>query len=735
MDFHEAASRAAAFLGGESLSLKEADEVWTTLLEANDVSRARATLARLREPGSVIDSHRFSGALRKERCRKEAELTSKDQEIHAAVRHDLALELLREAFDIDEPTWDGDAETLGVAGGIAKRRWMDLGQLADLKRAAGYYERGAAKGLGVDGYTAINAAFIEDLLAAAGDEPHARRLKAQALRERVANDLAPRDHDWFNVASRVEALFGLGRYVEATAVVRTAPPRAAWKLESTARQLATIAHLRERNPYANPEINAFFEALVPGMAAAVRSAMLGKVGLALSGGGFRASFFHLGVLARLAELDVLRHIDVLSCVSGGSIVGTCYYLKVLAGMKANLPLSRSDYLTLVQDLIRHFEDAVATDVRGHVQPGMLGAFRRFVLEDEKGAIDSLAVAEALEKYFYRPLMPGKQTLQMSDLKFDPPDHDLAKFGGLPFNPGRHNWMRVDKVPALVLNATTVNTGHGWQFTPTWMGESPWSSYEAADSVPRLEWAYYDEGANWTSRLGRAVAASACVPGIFSPIRIDDAYEGLEVQLVDGGVCDNQGTAALLAMSCNVLIVSDAAGQLLLEKKPAPGPRGLISFALRTQDTLMERIRGANHSDLGARRRSGLLRGLMTVHMKAGLDADPIRLNFSQQSHTLQRTPLSPSGVRRDFQQAVAELRTDLNAFTPDESRALMACGYQMATKSFERDLAELVDLAVDGTRVSWVFDEMRAEVTSTAASTPRRQSLLAALRQGSRVER
>ena len=29
----------------------------------------------------------------------------------------------------------------------------------------------------------------------------------------------------------------------------------------------------------------------------------GKVGLALSGGGFRASLFHLGVLARLAELD------------------------------------------------------------------------------------------------------------------------------------------------------------------------------------------------------------------------------------------------------------------------------------------------------------------------------------------------------------------------------------------------------------------------------------------------
>ena len=53
-----------------------------------------------------------------------------------------------------------------------------------------------------------------------------------------------------------------------------------------------------------------------------------KLGLALSGGGFRASFFHIGVLARLAELDILKHVQVLSTVSGGSIVGAYYYLKL-----------------------------------------------------------------------------------------------------------------------------------------------------------------------------------------------------------------------------------------------------------------------------------------------------------------------------------------------------------------------------------------------------------------------
>ena len=50
------------------------------------------------------------------------------------------------------------------------------------------------------------------------------------------------------------------------------------------------------------------------------------LGLALSGGGFRASFFHVGVLARLAETGTLRKVEVISTVSGGSILGALYYL-------------------------------------------------------------------------------------------------------------------------------------------------------------------------------------------------------------------------------------------------------------------------------------------------------------------------------------------------------------------------------------------------------------------------
>ena len=83
---------------------------------------------------------------------------------------------------------------------------------------------------------------------------------------------------------------------------------------------------------------------------------------------------------------------------------------------------------------------------------------------------------------------------------------------------------------------------------------------------------------------------------------------------------------------------------------------------------MERVRLANYADLAARVRTKLVRGLMFLHMKDGLDADIIRLKFSQDSYDLHRTPLSPLGVRKDFQKAVAELRTDLDAFTDNESK-------------------------------------------------------------------
>ena len=724
--------RARAFLAGEALAFEEANGLWKALKKADELSLARSVLSRIRQGEGLLDRVPATRKVKEELCRQEALLTSKDPELSAATRHDQALDILSEAFDLGDAALDGDGETLGIAGGICKRRWEDLGQLGDLLQAARFYERGAGDDLDDDAYCHINAAFLDDLLAATGDQPEVRRQRAAALRERIVKELLPTGN-WWNAATRSEALIGLGRYREATdALLGVKEQPAPWELQTTARQLARLVGLREPRPLEVPAIRAFFDKLLPGAADAPRSAVVGKVGLALSGGGFRASFFHLGVLARLAELDVLRHLDVLSCVSGGSIVGACYWLFLRRRLLEPGPLAVGDYIALVKDLIAHFETAVGTDLRGQVQPFMASAIWR-MLRGERGAMDPEQTAQALEHSFYRPLLAGEGTLYLHELPFTPADHDVALAGTPEFHPGKHNWLRAHKVPVLVLNATTVNTAHAWQFTPTWMGESPWAVHEAADSIPRLEWSWYAPEAGWQIGLGRAVAASACVPGVFAPLCLDGAYEGLQVQLVDGGVHDNQGTVSLLAMNCNVLLVSDAAGQLLLERAPEPGLKGLAGYAKRAMDTLMERVRLASYGDLAARQRSGRLRGLMFLHMKAGLDADPIRLRFSQEAHGIRRAPLSPAGVRKDFQQALAELRTDLDAFSPNECHALMACGYQMAAKAFQRDLAGLTELWRDPVPTPWPFAGLLAEITSTAPATAHREALLEELRAGSRV--
>ncbi|NRF72226.1 patatin-like phospholipase family protein [Aquincola sp. S2] len=83
-----------------------------------------------------------------------------------------------------------------------------------------------------------------------------------------------------------------------------------------------------------------------------------RIGLALSGGGFRAAAFHLGVMQALHRLRLLDKIDLLSCVSGGSIAG------------ATLALHWSDGQALQQldTYLRTTSIAVASAIGGILDP-------------------------------------------------------------------------------------------------------------------------------------------------------------------------------------------------------------------------------------------------------------------------------------------------------------------------------------------------------------------------------
>jgi len=96
-----------------------------------------------------------------------------------------------------------------------------------------------------------------------------------------------------------------------------------------------------------------------------------KLGLALSGGGFRAAFFHVGVLARLAEIGLLPKVEVISTVSGGSIVGAAYYLRLrrLLNEKSDEEITGDDYVRLVIEVDELLRDAVGKDIRGRLLAG------------------------------------------------------------------------------------------------------------------------------------------------------------------------------------------------------------------------------------------------------------------------------------------------------------------------------------------------------------------------------
>jgi len=83
-----------------------------------------------------------------------------------------------------------------------------------------------------------------------------------------------------------------------------------------------------------------------------------RLGLALSGGGFRAAAFHLGVCRRLQELKLLDKLDLLSCVSGGSI----------AGAFVALNWGKPDALDLLDEYLRTRSIAVASVIGGILDP-------------------------------------------------------------------------------------------------------------------------------------------------------------------------------------------------------------------------------------------------------------------------------------------------------------------------------------------------------------------------------
>lgn len=233
-----------------------------------------------------------------------------------------------------------------------------------------------------------------------------------------------------------------------------------------------------------------------------RTSARDKLGLALAGGGFRASLFHLGVLRRMAELDLLRYVEVLSTVSGGSIIGALYVLMLKQQLDRRPKLSRGEYVELIKELERTFVCGVQKDLRTRLFMNPLGMLS--VLLSHDGL--SRRMGRIYQRYLYSsavdavrqqdPTLPrggwvGRRLWRVSRLlwpgwislhclQFKPGGQRLAR-GLEDYNRDKLAELEPGSaVPNLILNSTALNSAAPFRF----------SSIEIGD--PRLGFFRYDE---------------------------------------------------------------------------------------------------------------------------------------------------------------------------------------------------------------------------------------------------
>ena len=217
-----------------------------------------------------------------------------------------------------------------------------------------------------------------------------------------------------------------------------------------------------------------------------------KVGLALAGGGFRASFFHLGVLRRLAELDVLRRVEVISTVSGGSIIGALFVL-LLRAHRLDKPgrLAREDYLQVVAEMEAALRKGIRRNLRNRllanpfalfwvaISPFSLGnrmarLYERYLFRDVVHRLRTRPGLADTRGWWARLTRPG--AFPLAEIRPVPEEFAAdGRAGELPDGIEAFNHkeeLRIDgcAVPHLVLNATSMNSGARFWLSSSEVGD-------------------------------------------------------------------------------------------------------------------------------------------------------------------------------------------------------------------------------------------------------------------------
>ena len=371
------------------------------------------------------------------------------------------------------------------------------------------------------------------------------------------------------------------------------------------------------------------------------------IALCLSGGGFRATLFHLGAVRRLNEFGMLSKLDVITSVSGGSILNG-----VLATRWPRLMISAGGVITnFEEEIARPVRAFCGTDIRTPLLLGTrLNPVNWPMLLRDFFSVSANYLAESYEALYQRKRL------------FDIP----APAAG---------------TPRFVFCATNMGTGACWHFhggPQGRMGDFYTGYCDSADVS-----------------VSEAVAASSAFTPGFSALRLrlgkqcnlsridpwgrerprstkragegDGSGRGTPI-LTDGGVYDNLGVEPVWERYS--LLVSDAGR-----------PFASVSASSQFFTTRLQRAINIGLEQVGAVRKRWLVNEFVSGRQQGALWAINTLLDDFPVPNT--------QGYSLAASMLLHQIRTDLNSFTEGEIASLENHGYSMADAAIRSRCASL----------------------------------------------
>jgi predicted acylesterase/phospholipase RssA len=361
---------------------------------------------------------------------------------------------------------------------------------------------------------------------------------------------------------------------------------------------------------------------------------MSNTGLALSGGGFRATLYHLGVIRYLRDSGALEHVSDIAAVSGGSILA--------AHLALNWDRYTGDDEAFAQaaaEIIRF----VQFDLRNHIVRRLPLTFPIRMAGKLVGSdTESLSPNAILESYYRRFLYGDRRLFELPErpnfhiLSTNVSDGTLAAFNRRGLHVLRRGHAPEDPDPFQHIPGTTMS-------------------------------------------VAKAVGASSAFPGFFPPVRVtaddlgvnDGEFPG--ESFTDGGVYDNLGTRAfnwihrLHNVDHERILVSDAGKPFQILGRSTIG---FVAQSIRATDILWDRVWQLERENFG----------------------DQNGFFFAPITRVVDPTE-DPHAMHPAIQRVVSSLRTDLDRFSDLEVAALVRHGYEV-TRATHRHLADRSDVPV-----------------------------------------